>query len=304
MGTMDGSAGPSAVDPAHRTMRSPAECRAWLEQNLGAVREIVGRVCRRGGVCASDQGDFTSAVFLKLVDRDYAVLRQFDGRSRLNTFLHSVIRRYLLDWRDARWGRWRASACARQMGTAAVELERLIARDGVPGALAIEMIAGEARWGLSGAEVSDLQSRLPLRCNHRREEPWTGQDEYPSRERADHLVERRDQTRQAERVRTALMRALSTLPGDDRRLLRLRFHNGLSVADVAAIMGMDAKRAYRRYAAILRAVRIKLEESALSRTDISPLIGDAEVTVPAWLWMHDADAMIAERAISLHGPRY
>lgn len=45
------------------------------------VDRLTRRVCRRGGVAAGEVGDALSTVTLALVEKDYAILRRYEGRS-------------------------------------------------------------------------------------------------------------------------------------------------------------------------------------------------------------------------------
>ena len=66
---------------------------------------------------------------LKFLERGYDVLRRFEGRSSLKTYLTVVVRRLLLDWQDHTYGKWRPTATALRLGPHAVHLERLMNRD-------------------------------------------------------------------------------------------------------------------------------------------------------------------------------
>src|SRR5689334_4174040 len=91
---------------------------------------VIEWVARTGGLSPEDAEDFAQSVHLKLLERNYAPLAQFDGRSSFHTFLRTVVKRLLLDWRNHRYGKWRPSACARRHGDAGIDLDRLITRDG------------------------------------------------------------------------------------------------------------------------------------------------------------------------------
>jgi len=62
---------------------------------------------------------------------DSAILRQFQMRSSLRTYLTVVICRLFLDERIARFGKWRPSRKAVRVGSTAVLFERLTMRDGL-----------------------------------------------------------------------------------------------------------------------------------------------------------------------------
>jgi hypothetical protein len=67
----------------------PPSAAALFEANLGLIDRVIGGVCRRPGLFGADAEDFASAVKLALIKNDYAIaiLRPFEGRSALSTFL-------------------------------------------------------------------------------------------------------------------------------------------------------------------------------------------------------------------------
>ena len=95
-----------------------------------AIEQAIRAVCRRQRLLPEDAEDFAGVVRLHLIDKDFAVLRRFEGRSSLGTYLLAVITHLGQDWRNARWGKWRPSAEARRHGPVGLQLERLIRRDG------------------------------------------------------------------------------------------------------------------------------------------------------------------------------
>src|SRR5579872_6065840 len=142
---------------------------ALFLDHLPLIRNVIRGVCRRHRVSADEESEFASRVLLKLIDNDYAVLRQYAGRSGLRTYLFAVVYRHLLDWRNSRWGKWRPSSHARRLGGAAVRLEQLIVRDAIPAPEAEALVAHEEKWGLSTREVEALREQLPVRAGRPKE---------------------------------------------------------------------------------------------------------------------------------------
>ena len=87
-----------------------------LLDHLDLIDQIVRTVGRRRHLSAAEQEDFASFVNLRLVDDDYAILRKFQNRSTLWTYLAAVIERMSLDFCAEEWGRWRPSAMAERLG--------------------------------------------------------------------------------------------------------------------------------------------------------------------------------------------
>ncbi|MCG8459533.1 MAG: hypothetical protein MI919_24910, partial [Holophagales bacterium] len=83
----------------------------------------------RHRLSVEDAEEVRSITYVRLIDNDYAIIRRFQGRSRFRTYLATVILRILLDYRNKKWGKWRPSNTARELGTVAVQLERLLYHD-------------------------------------------------------------------------------------------------------------------------------------------------------------------------------
>ena len=65
---------------------------------------------------------------------------------------------------------------------------------------------------------------------------------------------------------------------EDRLLLRLRFWQGLSVADIAALLKLEAKPLYRRYERLMRELREALEAQGLGPSEASILFSSPELS--------------------------
>ena len=87
----------------------PMHPRQLIEENLALIERLVGRACRRVGMPPSDWSDTASMVKLELVENDYAILRRWEGRSSLATYLTVVIQRLLADQHEKTHGRRRPS---------------------------------------------------------------------------------------------------------------------------------------------------------------------------------------------------
>src|SRR5687768_16697933 len=104
---------------------------------------------------------------MRLVENDYAIVRKFAGRSSFATFLSVVVQRMFLDFRIQAWGKWHSSAEAKRLGDTAVELERLLVRDGRTIDEAFAIISAEDP-SLTSANLAALAERLPSRPPSRR----------------------------------------------------------------------------------------------------------------------------------------
>jgi RNA polymerase sigma factor (sigma-70 family) len=235
-----------------------ADTAAFLECNLPLVNAVVADVARRHRVRGDALDEFRSQTFLKLVEHDYAVLRRFEGASSLRTYLTVVLQRVLLDYRNREWGRWRASATANRMGPVAVRLERLVTRDGLTPVEALASVGSSADVSECVDFVHALRRRGPVRGSR----TTLGEDAIPecldSAPGPDVRIERREQTMRAAAVRRAVRDALRSLPSEDHLLMTLRYRDGLSVAEAARVLELDAKPLYRRLERILNSLQAAL----------------------------------------------
>src|SRR5262249_29160148 len=98
-------------------------------QNADTIESALMARCRIQRLSTDAAEDFCSWARLRLLEDDQRILRKFEGRSSLRTFLITVIERLFLDWRNAQWGKWRPTASARRHRPVGIELERLVIRD-------------------------------------------------------------------------------------------------------------------------------------------------------------------------------
>jgi len=88
-------------------------------EELSLLDTVIRAVARARRLACGDFQDFAQTVHLKLLERRYDAFSRFRGDSSLRTYLTVVVTRILLDWRNARYGKWRPSAAA---GSAAAPL--------------------------------------------------------------------------------------------------------------------------------------------------------------------------------------
>ncbi len=253
--------------------------RQLFEHNLALVDQVVHFVARRHLLSATDADEFSSVVHLKLIEHDYAVLRKFQHRSNLHTYLATVVERLYLDHCIALWGKWRPSALALRRGPVAVQLERLISRDGLSSGEAIEMLLTNERVTVGRRELEEMAAELPARVVRKpagEEELSVALATGPA---VDAGLVTQEQASRAEQVQRALARALADLGDEDRLVLKMRFVDGLQVAAIARALGTDPKALYRRLEHAMRRMRTALVAEGVGPTDIEELVGHPEVVV-------------------------
>jgi RNA polymerase sigma factor (sigma-70 family) len=256
--------------PRLREDRLPLDARDLLVANLDLVDRVVAFTSRRARLDESDAEEFASVVKLKLVENDYAIIRKFEGRSSFSTFLAVVVQRMLLDYRIHMWGKWHPSAEAKRMGDLAVELEKLLHRDG----RTLEEAATQLR-AVPRDELQRLAGALPPRGPKRR---MVDLEEAASVSTPPAAPDS-DRTRTSAALSSIVQRFLAQLPPDDRLMLQLRFDSGMTVAQIARSLNEDQKAMYRRMERRLREMRAELERAGIASEDAHALIGDQGVVL-------------------------
>ncbi len=245
-------------------------------ENLALIERVAGSLARRCGMAGDDAADFLSWVKLKLIEDDYAVLLKFRGESSIGTYLTVVLATLARDYRVQRWGRWRPSAAARRLGRVAERLEVLVRRQGFRLTEAAEALRTSGETQLTDRELSALLAQLPMREPLRPIEAGAEPlEQVASVEGADALVAEQSAVDDRRLAARALASAMESLSAEDRVLLRLRYWEGLSVADVARGLATDQKPLYRRLERLLRELRASLLSAGITPEQIRDLLGDS-----------------------------
>ena len=256
---------------------------------LPTIDDVVGRVCRRHRLNATEADELRSDVRMHFIDRNYEVLRRFEGRSSLTTYVTVVIQRVLLERRNRMWGKWRPSADARRYGPTGILLERLVTRDGWTLEQALEMLRVN-----HGVEIDEtLQSfcdRLAGRGPSRQMVPEEDAGQVVSQgSPTDANVVRAEQDFLAKRVQAALDRARQTLEPIERLILKMRFEDRVPIVDIARALHLDQRRLYRTIERLLVTLGASMMAEGISRADVTTLFAGEDVN-----WSHagrvDADA--------------
>jgi RNA polymerase sigma factor (sigma-70 family) len=249
-------------------------------QNLTLIERIAGSICRRHGLDQSDADDFVSWLRVKLIEDGYAVFAKFRGESALATYLTVVIAMQFRDYRVQRWGRWRASAAALRRGALAVRLETLVRRDRMSLQQAGELLRTRGETTESDAELGRLLQALPDRAPLRPEESSSERLlEAPGTSSADDLVTQRELGEERAAAERALASAIAEESAEDQVILRMRFWEGSSVADIARALRVEQKPLYRRLERALGNLRRRLELQGISAAQVRALLED-ETKVP------------------------
>src|SRR6185295_4154751 len=239
--------------------------------NLALIDRLIALTARRHALSAPDTEEFGAWARAKMIDGNYGIIRKFGGRSSLSTYLTTVIVNLFRDFRNSRWGRWRPSAEAKRRGPIGIRLEELLHRDGHPLREAIQILRS-AGVTTSDVDLTRLAARLPARRMHNEisidgvEATSVAIYPEPARDEDDMLV-----------LEELLHALVASLPPEDALVMRMRFWNEMSVADIARILRVDQKPLYRRLESIQAKLRFALESRGVDRERATDILGSTTI---------------------------
>ena len=236
---------------------------------LPDIERVIKWVCSRRGLRGADAEDFASAVKCRLIENDYQVLAKFEGRSSLRTFLTVVIGRLYFDFQVRRFGKWRSSSEARRLGPVAVNLERLMQRDGLTFDEACGVLAADPRLSETRDALYEISLKLPHRIRRQEARLAAQSDAAPS---AAAGLQHSERQALARRTAAVIRASLAKLSVRERLFLRLHLVEGLSVAQVSRSLGFDQKVLYRRKESIFKAIRADLEREGIGAAEAGELL--------------------------------
>ena len=257
-------------------MKNP-EGEELLTSRLASVDRAVAYAARRHRLDREDAEEFAAIVRLRLVENDYAILRAYEERSRFDTYISIVVQRMALDYRIHAWGKWHPSAEAKRLGPLAIDLERLLRRDGRSLDEALTILAPKHE-GVTREQLEALAARFPDRAPRMHpvalEEAEPVADTRPAQ--VEERVLARERQRESERVSQLMTEVIGRLPDDDRLILQLRFEGAMTVAQISRMLRIEQKLLYRRIEKCMASMKRELERKGVAADDVTDLIGRDE----------------------------
>jgi len=215
----------------------------------------------------------------KLSADDYRRIRAYQGRNgaSFTTFLAAVIANLLKDFRDHLWGKVRPTEKARQKGTNAILLERLL-RERHSFEEAFEIMTTDYSIAMSREQFEDLIPHVNLRYRVRaaQGEPLEAVDSGRSPEEmaiVNQMLERY----------CALLKRLrqicENLLPEDALIVKFRFEDGRRVSDIPDLLGMSPNRRrgkdlYRRLERLMGRLRESLEAGGFSALEVAAFLSN------------------------------
>src|SRR5687768_4500817 len=173
--------------------------------HLPHIDKVVAHLCRKHHFQKEECEDFRSRVHVKLIDDDYGIIRKFQGRSSLKTYLTTVVSNEMKDFLNHLWGKWRPSTEAQRLGPVAIRLEKLL-RDGLSLDEAVRTLQTNHKEEMSAQDLADMAARLPDRVPRRVVGEEALQDQA-SNDRADSRAEEEER----EAIRRKVLPALQEI---------------------------------------------------------------------------------------------
>jgi len=249
-------------------MLDQVEPSAVLVANQKWIEKVARVTCLKNSVWGEDAEDFAAATIARLIENDYAALRRFRGECDIKTYLATLVVRGFQEYARSRWGRWRHSAKAQQLGSPASDLEALVYRDGCSLDQAIEILRSSGKSALSAGELTRLFGQLPGRTPHAQSVGEAPLATIPDSSAADRRVLDTELRERCREVMAALARMLGSLDPDDQVLVRGRFGEGRSVADIARALRQAQMPLYRRSERLRQQLRDGMEEAGIRGEDV------------------------------------
>lgn len=235
---------------------------------IEAACQSVGRKYR---VRDGEMDDLQSMVKLSIITGRYRVLVRFQGRCSFRTYLRTVVLRLFLDNHRKEFGKWRPSARAKRHGALAVTLERLIYRHGLTREEAVQQVALNHSPGVSMEALHELAAQLPARLPRWRavSDPLTLIGLRSSIENPEDSWRHAGSVALAQR---AIEWALIGLSDLDLLLLRLRYEDDMTIADIARTQGLKATRLYRRMESTLEKIKGRMGDRGVAWSEVASLL--------------------------------
>ena len=250
---------PSRISPMSVTGAPNADpARAFLD-HLPTIDRLITVIARRNGLSSTDADEFGSWARARIIDNNYAVFSKFAGRSSVSTYLSVVLTNLFHDYRNSVWGRWRPSVTASRGGPTAMRLEALLYRDNYSLREAVEVLRSSGVT-LSAAEIGQIAVSLPARQSAS-EVPLEVLDGTPHE--ADGVTT--EVPADADDDFAILRAAVQELAPEDQVIMRMRFWDDISVADIARALRLEQKPLYRRIEAIETRLRAVLSARGVDR---------------------------------------
>lgn len=242
-----------------------------FETNLALIDRVIATVCRRCRLYGADAEDFASHAKIALMENDYDVLRRYESRSSLATYLAITIQRLYFDQRTHTRGRWHPSREAERLGEAGILLETLLEREGRSLDEALPLVR-DIDPALTRTQLQEMANRFPARTRRPRIVALPEDVPVVSPDNADARIHESDARRIAEQAKCVMHETLARLTAEDRTIIRMHFVSGLTLASIARMLRLPQRPLYRRLESLLQRMRTALTDAGIAAGDVADVV--------------------------------
>ena len=230
------------------------------------ILEKIEAVCKRNFSAENDQNEAYIFVLDCLKDNNFKRLRAYKGKSKLSTYLHTLINSLVIDFRRKRYGRRRIPTAVVKLGQWAETVYRLVCWQKFSFDDAYDFLQIDAQF--EGSYDQFLQAIEPIRNAPCRENPSfksideQTQDLKPNLPDTgvnplELLVQKLDRERRIIALRV-IRETTRKLPEKDQLLVRLVFGSEHSLQAAAKVLQVSTSAARRRLKGLLIEYRERL----------------------------------------------
>ncbi len=225
-------------------------------------------VCRRRFSAENDQNECYVFVIDNLKADNFKRLRAFKGKSKLNTYLYSLINSLVIDFRRKKFGRRRIPSGVVKLGKWAEAVYRFVCWQKFSFDDAYDFLRVEGLF--AGSYIEFIKKTEPIRKAPCRENPAfqsiDGTRESSLKNTAvegfnplEFLIQKLDRERRIDALKV-IREATAELSEIDQLLVRLVYGSDLSVSAAAKVIGLPASTAGKR----LKSLMTKFQEKLLA----------------------------------------
>ena len=223
-------------------------------------------VCKRRFSAENDQNECYLYLIDSLKADNFKRLRAFKGKSKLNTYLYSLISSLVIDFRRKQYGRRRIPAGVAKLGKWAEAVYRFVCWQKFTFDDAYDFLRIDGLY--TGSYIEFIKEIEPIKKAPCRENPAfqsldeTGKSALKSNNDQgsnplEFLIDKLDRERRIKAIK--IIRATTAaLPAKDQLLVRLVYGSDQSVPAAAKVIGLPASTAGKRLKRLLTKYREKL----------------------------------------------
>ena len=233
----------------------------------------------------NDALELSGRVMDTLSENNFQVLRQFKNKSKLTTYLTSIIANQAVDMIRRKKGRNREKERAGEFGDMGLQVYQKTVVQGLSHERAYQELKNDGRPSLSESEFLEIASRISgsarnpgnmpnpddnlIRMGSR--DSQTGEIISP-----DNLSNPEDTSIRKDREQhmdQLLRDTINELNGEDKLIIRMRFpvnpdQEAESIDSIAAALGISSKAVYKRISRVLKKCRQHIKKRGLNIHDI------------------------------------